>query len=142
MRITDSLLKREGACPDQRKLFRKLYPRGANTTVASLRRAAEAGLSITWLERFIPAPARKAYYEATAPAQKAYDEAMTAAQKAYYEATAPAWKVYYEAIVPAQKAYDEAIAPARKAYHEAVAPARKAYDEAIAAALAKALKDV
>ena len=39
MRITDSLLKREGACPDQRKLFRKLYPRGANTTVASLRKS-------------------------------------------------------------------------------------------------------
>ena len=49
-----------------------------------------AGLSISWLERFIPAPARKAYRKATAPAEKAYDEATTQARKVYQEAIAAA----------------------------------------------------
>jgi len=131
MRITDSLLRECGACADQRKLFRKLYPRGANTTAATLRRAARAGLLISWLEHFLPVPARKAYQEAIAPAQKAFLEAI-----------APAWKAYEEAIAPARKAYLEATAPARKAYGKAIAAAWKAYSQAIAPALAKALRGV
>ena len=90
MRITDTFLRKHWACPDQRKLFRKLYPRGANTTAATLGRAARAGLSISWLGRFIPAPARKAYRKATAPAEKAYQEAIATARKAYHEAIATA----------------------------------------------------
>jgi len=142
MRITDSLLRECGACADQRKLFRKLYPGGANTTAATLRRAAMAGLSISWLERFIPAPAWKAYKEATAPAWKAYKEAIFPAQKAFLEAIFPARKAYDEALARARKACNEAIAPAWKAYEEAIAPARKAYREATALALAKALRGV
>jgi hypothetical protein len=102
MRVTDALLSREDACWEQHKLFRKLYPHGANTTEASLRRAAKAGLSIGWLERFIPPAADKAYYEATAPARKAYNQAIAPAMKAYDAAVAAAVaKAYYEAVAPA-----------------------------------------
>ena len=79
MRITGSFLRNYKACPKQRELFHKLYPHGTTTTAANLKRAAKAGLTISWLELFVPVPAWKAYWKATAPAWKAYEEARATA---------------------------------------------------------------
>ena len=131
-RITIGMLR--GACKEQRDIFRKEWPEGAEVTIENVRRAQELGLNLVWGEQWFTAPARKAYIEATAPARKAYDEATAQARKAYIEATAPARKAYYEARVPARKAYIEATAPALKAYDAATAQGRKAHREALAQA--------
>ena len=94
--ITLDHLKR--ACPEQRELFQRVFPEGAEVTDANALCAVAAGLKIQWLARFLPARRRKAYYEARELAQKAYDEATAPDRKAYYDALAPAQKAYYDTV--------------------------------------------
>ena len=62
-RITLTQLK--GACPEQRALFRRVFPKGAPVDEATALKAVAAGLDVYWLAaRLLPAPARKAYDEA------------------------------------------------------------------------------
>ena len=90
-RITERMLLLAGACKDQRDVFARRWPKSATISLAVIRKAAEIGLDLTWFaEKFLKAPAEKAYDEATAPAWKAYKEATAPALKAYDEATAPA----------------------------------------------------
>ena len=107
-RITIGMLR--GACKEQRDIFRKEWPEGAEVTIENVRRAQELGLNLVWGEQWFTAPARKAYNEARVPALKAYDAARVPARKAYIEATAPALKAYDAAVAQAWKAYDEATA--------------------------------
>lgn len=49
MRITHKILKDAGACVSQRRLFIKLFGReGGKVTLARLKKARAAGLSISW----------------------------------------------------------------------------------------------
>ena len=100
--LTVEYLKAKDACADQVDLFAATFPAGMLLTEENLLTAARAGLNLHWA----------AFHLLPAPASKAYDEA-----------TATAYKVYNEAIAQADKAYREAIAPARKAYDEATATA-------------------
>ncbi len=113
-RITIAMLR--GACREQRDIFRKEWPEGADVTLENVRRAQELGLSLDWGEQWFTVPAKKAYREATAPARKAYLEAID-------EAIAPARKVYNEAIATAWKVYDESTSQSREAYRKAIATA-------------------
>ena len=81
-RITLAMLR--GACKEQRDIFRKEWPEGADATIENVRRAQELGLNLAWGEHWFTAAAWKVYDEATAPAWKVYDEA-----------TAPAWVAAY-----------------------------------------------
>lgn len=92
-RITIGMLR--GACKEQRDIFRKEWPEGAEVSVENAFRAQELGLDLSWGERWFTAQALKAYDAARVPAWKAYDEAIAPARKAYDEATAPAWLVAY-----------------------------------------------
>lgn len=56
--ITNKMLK--GACPSQRRLFRKVFPDGAPVTLAAARKAEKAGLAVTWAAYLLPVPL---YYE-------------------------------------------------------------------------------
>jgi hypothetical protein len=103
----------EGACPDQVALFARTFPRGAAVSAVNIRKAANAGLGVSWWAERVLTPAQAA----------AYLEATATASKAYREATAPAWKAYWEAKATASKAYREATATASKAYREATAEA-------------------
>ena len=132
--ITSAFLKTHRACNEQRDLFTRLYPEGAELVPGSIIRAAEQGLDAEWLRRFLSAPALRAYCEATAPSRRAFDEATAAADRAYIEARAAARRVYEEARAPAWCAFDEAMAPAWRAYCEATARRRRAFDEAMAPA--------
>jgi hypothetical protein len=114
--ITADLLEAKGACSDQVRLFRELFPHGAPLTVAAAVAVADR-FDWQWAaNNLLSATAWEAYNKATAPASKAYREA-----------TAPAWE-----------AYNKARATASKAYREATATASKAYDEARATAFAQA----
>ncbi|KKK68363.1 hypothetical protein LCGC14_2944780, partial [marine sediment metagenome] len=129
MFVTSEMMKAKGACWEkQNEVFASEWPDGVEITLEVCKRAAGLGLSLDWFaENMLPAPALKAYSEASAPAWKAYNEATAPAWKAYKEATAPAWKTHKEATAPAWKTYNEAKAPAWKTYNEAKAPAWKAY---------------
>ena len=141
MKITKEYLKSLNACSEQVCLFSKTFPNGTLITRSACKKAARAGLDLSFLAtRIFNAPARKAYNEAITPARKAYNEAFTPARKAYEEARAPALKAFDEARAPALKAFDEAFASARKAFDEAITPARKAYDEARGVAFYNAWK--
>ena len=109
-RITIGMLR--GACKEQRDIFRKEWPEGAEVSVENAFRAQELGLNLVWGEQWFTADARKAYDAARVPALKAYDEAI-----------AQAWKAHREATAPALKAYDAAVAQGRKAHREALAQA-------------------
>ena len=132
--ITSEFLKTHGACADQIALFADLYPDGTELVPGSLLRAAEQGLNVDWLAKFLSELAECAYNEATAPAKRAYREVTASAQCAYDEARASARRVCDEATTLAERAYREARAAAKRAYNEATASARCARDEAIASA--------
>ena len=107
-RITIGMLR--GACKEQRDIFRKEWPEGAEVTIENVRRAQELGLDLSWGERwFTPLPlkayaearehARKVYLEAISPARRVFRETIAPAQKAYRDATAQVWVVAYIASV-------------------------------------------
>ena len=122
--ITHDWLSKHQACKEQYAIFATEWPEGAPLTPANIHRAAELKLDIDWLaKRILPAPAWRAYEEATAPALRAYKEATAPALRAYKEATATALRAYKEATAPAWRAYEEATATAWRAYEEATATA-------------------
>jgi len=123
MTITLKQLRLKGACWEQADLFKAAFGEAVEVTMDNALKYADK-FDWTWAaEHLLPAPAEKAYWEATAPARKAYEEAMATARKAYEEAVAPVWKAYQKAKATALKAYREAAAPAEKAYEEARATA-------------------
>ena len=67
--ITNSMLK--GACHEQRKLFREIFPGGAPVTMAAARKAQKAGLDVLWLVHILPKPL---YDEYDAKCKPLYDE--------------------------------------------------------------------
>ena len=72
-----------GACPGQRRKFRKAFPEGAPVTLRGLQAAQRAGLDVWWAVSLLPIPAYSAYFTATAPARSAYDAATASARSAY-----------------------------------------------------------
>ena len=68
--ITNSMLK--GACHEQRKLFRKLFPDGAPITMAAARKAQKAGLNVLWLVNILPKPLNDEYEAKCKPLNDEY----------------------------------------------------------------------
>ena len=68
--ITNAMLK--GACEDQRKLFRKVFPDGAPITVAAARKAQKAGLDVLWLVNILPSPLYAEYLAKCKPLDAEY----------------------------------------------------------------------
>jgi hypothetical protein len=92
MRISADVLERHGACSSQVEVFRREWPDGCEVTQNAAKRVVKLALDIDWAAgHLLPAPAWKAYQEATAPALKAYEEAKATALKAYQEAKAGAF---------------------------------------------------
>jgi hypothetical protein len=56
------------ACEDQRNLFGATFGASAKIRPRNMAKAIRAGLSIEWLERLIPAPARAEYDKVRDPA--------------------------------------------------------------------------
>ena len=123
MTITLKQLRLKDACSEQVELFKATFGEKVEVTMDN---AVQYADKFDWqwaAEHLLPAPAEKAYWEATAPAREAYWEATAPARKAYQEAKATALKAYREAVATAGKAYWKATATAGKAYQEAVATA-------------------
>jgi len=80
MYITAEMLREKKACEYQVEKFESEWSSGVVVNAKSVKRAGELGLEINWFaEKFLSAPAWKAYEEATAPARKAYEEAKASA---------------------------------------------------------------
>ena len=136
-KITYRMLQARGACEDQVDLFRKTFPNGVVPSLAACRKAARAGLDLTWFaNKFLSAPALAAYEKAVAPEWSEYAKAVVAALAEYEKARAAAWSEHEKATAAALAAYDKAVAPARSAYEKARAAALAAYDKAVAPARA------
>jgi len=143
-KITAEMLAEKGACPDQLDRFRERFPDGVDPETVRLEEVYD--LDVRWAVRsLLPAPARKAFVEATAPARETHKEGTAPAWKAYWEArasaveaymgaraNAAAWRTDTEARDAAWKAYEEVTAPAWKALNKVKGPAREALSEATA----------
>jgi hypothetical protein len=130
MKLNVKTLIEAKACAPQVKLFKELFPDGAEVSEET---AISVANKFDWdwaASNLLSASGREVYEEAEAPILKAYEEAEAPLLKAYKEAIAPLWEDYKEAIAPLLKAYEEAEAPLLKAYEEAEAPLLKAYREA------------
>ena len=122
-RLTDAMLRRAGACADQRAIFRATFPDGAPLTLAAWRTASAAGLDINWTHQLLSASARAEYERATAPAWAAYERATAAAWPEYERARAAAWAEYDRATAPAllralRQSLADASSPREDASHE------------------------
>ena len=76
MKVTIELLEEWEACPDQVKLFSKIFPEGVELTKEALEKAANAGLNIFWFAVF--AVDRKLLRELYAARKPYYDKFMDA----------------------------------------------------------------
>jgi hypothetical protein len=68
--ITNAMLK--GACTDQRRLFRKIFPDGAPVTVAAAMKAHKVGINVLWVSRLLPKPLRDEYCAKRKPLDDEY----------------------------------------------------------------------
>ena len=82
--ITLLLLKRLGACKDQRDLFKTTFGRYAELTEESAIRAADAGLSISWLASEVLTSESDAEYQRVCqPADAEYQRVCQPAKDEY-----------------------------------------------------------
>ena len=88
-RITLPMLR--GACKEQRAIFKREWPKGADATIANVRRAQELGLSLAWGTKWFTEVAWAAYQEAIATAWAAYEAPTATAWAAYQAPTGTAW---------------------------------------------------
>ena len=79
-----------GACEDQKAIFKKVFPTGAPITLTVAKKAIAHGLEISWLTKYIPIDNGEIYDVTAAPARKIYNEAVDAAWKIFNVAIASA----------------------------------------------------
>ena len=139
MKITAELLEEHKACEEQVSLFRRTFPEGGESTVQALLKASEAGLDITWLERFIPDESWAAYDKACAEPLAAYNKAMKESRAAYDKARKEPRAAYDKALKESWAAYNKARKEPQAAYDKAMKEPWAAYNKACAVALSKAL---
>lgn len=82
--ITAEWLKKQKACSDQVKLFRKLYPKskypkGVRITERRLVAAVDAGFQVWWLVGYLTGAARDEYCRAVGQARDEYNRAIARA---------------------------------------------------------------
>ena len=89
MKITSAMLRKHRACADQVTEFQRRFGKSVEVTEEICLSVAKV-FNWNWAALyFLPAPARKAYDEATV--RKAYDEEVAPAWKSYQEARAQAF---------------------------------------------------
>ena len=94
MKITSALLKRKGACLDQRRKFAELFPGGVIVTEAL---CVEHASVFNWewaAENLLPPSAWAEYGRVTAPAWAEYERVTAPALAGYGRARASAWAEY------------------------------------------------
>lgn len=87
--ITKAMLR--GACPEQRKIFLREWPKGAEVTLENVQRAVELGLDLGWGLRWFTPAARAEYERQVALLWAKYERQMAPAQAEYKRQMAPLW---------------------------------------------------
>ncbi len=109
MEITARLLKSRHVCRDQIKLFKEIFPEGAEPTLENCAKALAGGLKIQWAADYLLGP----------KGLKAYRDFMTGPSKVCNETVEAAVKVHDQICLEAEERLLESMAPAEKAYLEA-----------------------
>ena len=112
MKISIVQLIKAKACPEQVKLFRKLFGKEAGVTLKNCEKAGKAGMSFCWAIANLFPDKQEAWNKATAPAWETFDRAIANAQETFDKATAPAQETFNKEIAPAQETYYKATAKA------------------------------
>jgi hypothetical protein len=87
MKISAARLERDGACKEQVEIVRREWGDGDVQIAARILAQARClGLTVAWLDRYIPAPARDEYERVRDAAWKEYERARDAARKEYERA--------------------------------------------------------
>ena len=128
--ITADRLAADGACAEQVELVRRMFGDGPiPCTVRNLRRAAKAGASIFWLERYIPVGAKAKYEADYAPIRAKYEADL-----------AGIWAKYWADHAVIRAKHDADLAAILAKYEADHAPIRAKFDADLAAILARALR--
>jgi len=77
--ITLDMLRQHDACSDQRELFVDTFGQSAKLTRRNWARAIKVGLSVSWMERLLSAPAWAEYEKARDAAWSEYEKVSDAA---------------------------------------------------------------
>ena len=107
--LTSRMLR--GACEEQRRKFRELFPDGAPVTVRAAMRAHRAGLDVLWCVGLLPAPLDEQYLAARKPLYDQYWAACKPLDDQYLAACKPLDDQYWAALKPLDDQYRAALKP-------------------------------
>ena len=125
-RITLAMLR--GACKEQRDIFRKKWPKGADATLENVLRAQALGLDLSWGTRWFTPEALAEYDRQRALLLAEYDR-QRAPLLAEYERQRALLLAEYErqrALLWAE--YERQVAPLRAEYERQAAPLWDEYE--------------
>ena len=139
--VTSRFLARLGACEDQLDLFKKVFPRGARLSEASVIKAVEARLDLGWLAaKTLSGLARAEYRKVCALAWSEYEKACGPALAEYEKVCDLAWSECEKAHALAKAEYEKACGPALAEYDKIYTLAWTNYEKACGLAWLKLLK--
>ena len=124
-RITLAMLR--GACKDQRTIFRKEWPKGADVTIENVQRALVLGLDLYWGRKWFTPEAWAEYQRQDAPFRAEYDRQIAPLVAEYERQTAPLWAEYKRQRAPLRAEYQRQSALLWAEYYRQVALLRAEY---------------
>jgi hypothetical protein len=121
--VSAGLLTDLGACKDQVMLYNSIFGDGiVEIAPDAIRRAAIAGLDITWVaQRVLADSALQAYSREHVAARREFDRAVDAARKEFYRDRAAAWMAANEDVIDTRHACCSKEVAAHAEYEKVVA---------------------
>ena len=120
------------ACEEQREVFRKEWPEGAEATIENVLWAVELGLDLSWGERWFTPEALGEYRRQRDPLYKAFERQLAPLYKEYERRRAPLWRAYERRRALVDKDFERQLAPFREEYERGRAPIQEEYERQIA----------
>ena len=108
-RITLAMLR--GACKEQRDIFRKKWPKGADATLENVLRAQALGLDLSWGTRWFTPEALAEYDRQRAPLLAEYERQRALLLAEYERQRALLWAEYERQVAPLRAEYARQAAP-------------------------------
>ena len=118
-RITLAMLR--GACKEQRDIFRKEWPKGADVTLENVQRAQELGLDLSWGLRWFTPEAVAEYKRQEAPLWEEYQRQSAQLWAEYDRQRELLWAEYERQSAPLRAEYLRQEAPLWEEYERQTA---------------------
>ena len=120
--ITIRLKLIRGACPEQKAIFKKEWPKGAVVNLENVLRAVDLGLNLTWGTRWFTPDARAEYERQHALLWAEYERQHAPLWAEYDRQTTPLWAEYERQHAPLWAELDRQRAPLWAEYERQRAP--------------------